>query len=120
VHGAGEGEGEDEGQDGLYEVDLEERGLEGGELEAGKYAVCGCTCDEGLEDIGTDEGALGEDVVGCWGEEFVVEAGEGHGAVVRCWWIGWNLVSSSFAGRNSLRLRTHLMGAWWRTRETSV
>jgi hypothetical protein len=86
VHEAGEGEGEDEGQDGLHEeVDLEECGLEGGELGAGEYAVCGCTCDEALEDVGTEEGALGEDVVGCWEEEFEVEARGGHGAVVRCW-----------------------------------
>jgi hypothetical protein len=54
----------------MKKVDWEECGLEGGELGPGEYAVCGCTCDERLEDFGTEEGAVGEDMVGCWGEYF--------------------------------------------------
>jgi hypothetical protein len=81
VRGAGKGESEDEGQGGLHgEIYWEERGQEGGELGAREDAVRGCASDEGLEDFGTEEGAVGEDVVRGWGQEFEIEAGGGHGA----------------------------------------
>lgn len=77
MHGAGEGEGEDEGQGGLHEESRLGRWRAGGwRTRGGEYAVSSCTCDERLEDFGTEEGAVDEDVAGCWGEEF--EAGGGH------------------------------------------
>lgn len=42
-------------------------------------AVRGGASDEGLEDFGTEEGAVGEDVVRGWGQEFEIEAGGDHG-----------------------------------------
>ena len=76
MSGAGKCEGEDEREGGLHgEVDGEEGGLEGGELRAREDAVGLDAGDEGLEDLGAEEGAVGEDVVGGWGGEVGEQGG---------------------------------------------
>ena len=82
----GEGQGEEDGERGLHaEVDGEEGGLQGCELRSGQHAVGLHARNEGLEDFGAEEGAVGQDVVGCGR----VELGEcGHGGGCVGGWMG--------------------------------